>query len=131
MMRADEIGVGDQVTPLADSINDGLESVHEEMTQTKNKSGQDPIRFPPMLDGQYVALYEYVTGEDNYRFGGAEGRPTEGAYELFADLNVRWVTLRSRLDRILQDDVARLNDLLQRLGVPSVTTPGRGQPLIP
>ena len=51
--------------------------------------------------------------------------------QVFADLNERWMTLRTRLDRILQEDVARLNDLLRRLGVPSVTIPGRGQPPIP
>lgn len=129
--RAEEIGVGDQVTPLADTINTRLTDVQQEMTQTENQSGQDPIRFAPMLDNQYVALYEYVTGEDSYRFGGPEGRPSDGAYDLFNTLNVEWVSVRASLERVLQEDVVRFNDLLQRLGVPGVTIPGRLPPPIP
>ncbi len=129
--RAGAMGVGSQVTPLGDSIGVKLRSVYQQMTQTKNKSGQDPIRFAPMLDGQYIALYEYVTGEDNYRFGGAEGRPTPGAYELFGDLNARWTEISATLTQILRDDVARLNDLLGRLGVPAVVVPGQGGRPIP
>ncbi len=123
--RAEEIGVGDQVTPLADTITTRLTDVQREMTQTENQSNQDPIRFAPMLDNRYVALYEYVTGEDSYRFGGPEGRPSDGAYDLFNTLNVEWVSVRASLERVLQEDVARFNDLLQRLGVPGVTIPGR------
>ena len=128
--RADEMEVGDRVRPLADSITDGLTVVHETLMQTKNRSGQDPIRFPPMLDNQLVALYEYVTGVDNYRFGGAEGRPTEGATTLFDDLTVKWIGVSMRLQSILQNDVTRFNQLLEALGVPGVVTRGRRE-LIP
>ncbi len=128
--RADEMEVGDRVRPLADSIADGLTAVQETLMQTKNRSGQDPIRFPPMLDNQLVALYEYVTAADNYRFGGAEGRPTEGAITLFDDLTVKWMGVSMRLQSILQNDVTRLNQLLEALGVPGVVTRGRRE-LIP
>jgi hypothetical protein len=100
--------------------------------QTKNQSNQDPIRFAPMLDNQLVALYEYVTGVDGYRYGGAEGRPTQGAIDLFAELNLRWVAIRDRLLVVLESDVAEFNAMLQDSGIPAVSVPGRGmRPLIP
>ena len=128
--RADEMEVGDRVRPLADSISVGLSAVRETLMQTQNQSGQDPIRFPPMLDNQFVALYEYVTAADNYRFGGAEGRPTEGATTLFEDLTVKWMGVSIRLQSILQNDVTRFNQLLEALGVPGVMVRGRRE-LIP
>ena len=123
--RAENVGVGEEVRPLADSITINLGEVEEDLTQTKNQSGQDPIRFAPMLDNQFVGLYEYITADDNYRFGGAEGRPTPGAYELFGDLNGKWNDVNRRLLRIISEDIARLNELLESLGVPAVPS---GQP---
>ena len=129
--RAVAMEVGAQVTPLADSIVGDITTVHHSLVQHRNQSGQDPIRFPPMLDSQFVALYEYVTGVDNYRFGGAEGRTTEGAHELFADLTGKWIDVSARFRAILRNDVARFNRLLQQLGVPSVVIPGPSTELIP
>jgi hypothetical protein len=131
MERVEEAGLTDEFEGIADTITAGLTDVEEALMQTKNQSGQDPIRFAPMLDNQYVALYEYVTGVDGYRYGGAEGRPTQGANDLFADLNLRWVVLRDRLSVILNSDVGEFNEMLQNNGVPGVTVPGSGRELIP
>jgi photosystem II stability/assembly factor-like uncharacterized protein len=131
MERVEEAGLTDEFGGIADTITAGLTDVEEAMTQTKNQSGQDPIRFAPMLDSQFLSLYEYVTGVDGYRYGGAEGRPTQGAIDLFADLNLRWVVLRDRLSVILNSDVNEFNELLRNNGVPGVTVPGRGRDLIP
>ncbi|MGD8699213.1 MAG: hypothetical protein PVJ43_07980 [Gemmatimonadales bacterium] len=111
------------VRQLADSLTATLTAVEEELRQTKNQSGQDMLRYPPKLDTQYLTLYSYVNGVDNYGFGGPEGRPTAGAYERFEDLNREWRTSRSRLDRVLETDVARFNALVQRSGVPAVSIP--------
>ena len=124
--RAREAGYGEELKSGADSIAADLTEVEEDLTQTRNKSDQDPIRFPPMLDNQFVSLYEYVTSVDEYRYGGAEGRPTGGAYELFGALNTRWSEIRARLDRILNADVARFNADLERLGVPAILVPAGG-----
>jgi hypothetical protein len=129
--RVEEAGLAEQFGDLADTITTGLTEVEEALMQTKNQSGQDPIRFAPMLDNQYVALYEYVTGVDGYRYGGAEGRPTQGAVDLFADLNLQWIDLRSQLMLILDTHVNEFNAMLQNNGVPGVTVPGRGRELIP
>ena len=130
-VRVEEAGFADEFGDMAGTIAAKLTGVEEVLMQTKNRSNQDPIRFPPMLDNQIVALYEYVTGVDSYRYGGAEGRPTQGAFDLFADLNIRWVEFRDRLDVILDSDVAEFNAKLQHSGVPAVSVPRRTRDLIP
>jgi hypothetical protein len=109
----------------ADSLEEKLTGVQTSLIQTKNESGQDPIRFPSKLDNQYLELYGFVTGPDGYISGGPEGRPTEGAYTRFEDLNQEWSELRQRLQTILRDDVEAFNRALERLGVPAVTVPDR------
>ena len=123
--RATSAGITTDLRPRADSIAGRLNEVLERLMQVSSRSGQDPIRFPGQLDNQYIALYENVAGTDEYRYGGPEGRPTPGAHERFADLNVQWAELRSRLQRLLDTDVAGFNATLQTLGVPAVAVPGR------
>lgn len=127
--RASEMGLADEVRPPADSINANLTSIEESLIQVRSKSGQDPIRFAGMMDNQYVALYENVTGVDGYRYGGAEGRPTPGDYQLFEELNGRWITIRARLQLVLERDLRDLNELLARLGVPAIAIPGEQRPV--
>ena len=125
--RAEGLPGGEQVTALADTITDKLTEVEQDLMQTRNQSGQDPIRFPPRLDNQYVELYNYVTGVDGYIAGGAEGRPTPGAYDRFDDLNAQWTELRSRLQTVLDTDIVRFNQLMEDLGIPAVVVDGRAR----
>jgi photosystem II stability/assembly factor-like uncharacterized protein len=129
--RADAAGYGTELKAPAESIAVKLTSVEAELMQTKNQSNQDPIRFPSMLDNQYIALYEYVTGVDGYRYGGPEGKPTEGAYLLFDELNTEWAALRRRLKETIDTDVAQFNVTLAQLGVPAITVPGVRERPIP
>jgi hypothetical protein len=118
--RAEEAGLPVEIKASADSIVEKLGAVEGSLRQTKNKSSQDMLRFPPKLDTQYLTLYSYVTGVDNYGFGGPEGVPTEGAYARFADLNVEWRALSLRLQQVLETEVAQFNASLQSRGVPAV-----------
>ena len=115
----------DPATALAkaDSIAEKLTGVETELTQVESESGQDPIRFPGRIDNHLAELYGNVTGQDGYIAGGPEGRPTEGAYERFDDLNIEWSELRERLELILDTDVASLNALLRELGIPAIILP--------
>jgi photosystem II stability/assembly factor-like uncharacterized protein len=118
-------GYGDELLAAADSLTIRLTAVDEDLRQVKNQSPQDPLRYPPKLDMQYLALYAYVTGVDNYSFGGPEGRPVQGAYTRFEDLNVEWRALRDRLQAILETDLPAFNRMLQEEGVPGVVVPRR------
>lgn len=64
-----------------------------------------------------------MTGPDNYRFGGAEGRPTPGADARLRDLLERWAGPRERFRALLETDVLAFNALLAQLSVPGVIVP--------
>ena len=116
----------------ADTLGTRLGAVEDALRQTKNESDQDALRFSPKLDTQYLNLYAYVTGEDNYSFGGPDGRPSAGAYERFEDLNAEWAILRQRLRTVLETDVPAFNEALLRNGVQAVIVPRVGSPpLVP
>jgi photosystem II stability/assembly factor-like uncharacterized protein len=119
------------VGELADTVAARLTRVEEALRQTRNKSGQDNLRYSPKLDTQFLTLYAFVTGKDNYSFGGPEGRPTRGAYERFEDLNAEWAVLRADLQRILAEDVPAFNAVLREQGVPGVIVPGQPTELVP
>ncbi len=105
----------EDLTSQADSISEELTSIEEELMQTKNESFQDPLNYPPMLDNQYAYLYGYVSGPD--------GPPTEGARARLEDLNEQWASLRDRLQRVFDTDVARFNDQIQDLDSQPVFIP--------
>jgi photosystem II stability/assembly factor-like uncharacterized protein len=123
--RAEAAGQAGPLEPLADTLQTKATEVHEEMQQTKNQSGQDPIRFPPRLDNQFIELYNYVTGVDGYIAGGPEGRPNPGAYERLGDLNRDWAAVRGRYRSILQNELTRFNEAVERLGLPAIVLPAR------
>jgi photosystem II stability/assembly factor-like uncharacterized protein len=124
--RVTEGGFPEEIAAAADSLVSRLTAAEEELRQVKNESNQDPLRYAPKLDTQYLALYAHVTGVDNYGFGGPEGRPTEGAYQRFEDLNAEWSVLRDRVQAMLQTDVPAFNRMLQDAGVPGVIVPSLG-----
>ncbi len=113
--------------PLADTLSENARVVHEELMQTNNRSGQDPIRFPPQLDNQLVELYNYVTGVDGYISGGREGRPTSAAYRRFDDLNADWSAIRGRYQSILADELQRFNEAVEQLGLPAIVLTSDGR----
>jgi photosystem II stability/assembly factor-like uncharacterized protein len=113
--------------PLADTLSENARGVHEELMQTNNQSGQDPIRFPPRLDNQLVELYNYVTGVDGYISGGREGRPPSAAYRRFDDLNADWSAVRGRYQAILDNELQRFNEAVERLGLPAIVLSSDGR----
>lgn len=107
----------DGLTVQADSIAKTLTSIEEDLMQTNNESHQDPLNFPPRLDNQYAYLYGYVAGPD--------GPPTSAARTRFEDLNEQWEPIRTRLQRVLDTDVAQFNREVQSLETQPVFVPSR------
>jgi len=116
--RAGDAGAGGDVAARADSLIAHMTALEGELVQTRNESGQDPIRFPPRFDNQVAALYDNVAGPD--------GAPTGGARERWQDLVSQWKEFRGRLDGLLKDGVASFNQLLQQQDVPAVVVPKGG-----
>jgi hypothetical protein len=110
--RAKEVGLEYDFTADAKAIGEKLTDLENELIQVRSTAGQDPINFPPKLDDQIAYLYTYVFG--------AYGRPTQGAYERFDDLNAELTPLLHDLQQVLMQDVAAFNDQLQAEGASGV-----------
>ncbi len=125
MDRAEAAGQDATLQPLADTLQDKSTAVTEDLMQTRNRSGQDPIRFPPRLDNQWLELYGRITGTDGYISGGAEGRPHEGTLQRLDDLQGEWGVVRARYLDLLENELLRFNEAVERLGLPAVVLPRR------
>ena len=105
-------GYGDEFIEMADEAGEKLTGVEEEVFQTKNESGQDPLNFPSMLDGEIANLYGYISSTYDRPNAIAAVRANELAEELEGHLQ--------ELQRILDTDVADFNAKLREAGVPGV-----------
>ena len=107
----------------ANTFIDQLTEIEQQLNQTNNKSGQDPIRFQPKLDNQFVELYGYVNSPDGYIAGGNESGAGEAALNRLADLIVDWSVLRGRLHMLLEQQLPELLYLYQQLNLPLISLP--------
>ncbi|HUQ47591.1 MAG TPA: glycosyl hydrolase [Gemmatimonadaceae bacterium] len=89
-----------------------LTRIEEELYQTRNRSGQDPLNFPIKLNNRLAALKESVERGD--------ARPTAASYvvfrELSADLDKHLAALRSITDQ----RISQVNKLLAAAGEKTV-----------
>jgi hypothetical protein len=125
MAAAKRAGSEAALAALADTLNAKLQRLEVQLTQTKSKSGQDPIRFAGQLDNQWSELYGNLTGTNGYISGGAEGRPTRGAGERLTELNGRWERLRVQWQDIVNTDIPALNAAASSLKLGAIAVPQR------
>ncbi len=109
---AKEAGYGEEFEEMAEETGGKLGAVEEELFQTKNESGQDPLNFPPRLDNQIAALYGYI--------GSTYDRPNVGATERTGDLRMELSAQLEALQAIIDGEVAEFNRRLREKGVPGV-----------
>ena len=121
--RVEDLDAESPIIALSEQLVGKLDGIEAKFRQPKNKSNQDPIRFAPQLDNQFIEIYNYVTGPDGYIAGGAEGRPTTAAYARFEDVNVIWQTLKGELQTIFDTDVAAFNEAFSQVDVSKVNVP--------
>ena len=107
----------EEINEVGPQLLEELTSYEEQLMQTKNQSGQDPIRFAPRLDNQLVENYGYVTGTDGYISGGREGRPAKAAYDRWNDLETEWTELRSEVEETLEKSAGTFNELIEKYKV--------------
>jgi hypothetical protein len=110
--RAEKVGKGAELKKLAESMNKKLRDLEAELIQTKHKSYQDPINYPPKFDDQLAWLYDIVQAQD--------ARPTQGCYDLYNDLQKELDGYKATLNKILETDVRTFNDQVLKQGVGGV-----------
>lgn len=79
-------------------------------------AAQSSVRDEPTVD---PALYLMGSVES------ADDGVTEGAREVFQDLNARWHPLRDRLEVLMSEKVAIFNDAVREAGIQPVEVPRR------
>ena len=104
----------EEIEDLATKLNEELNAFENQLMQTKNESNQDPIRFAPRLDNQMVELYNYVTGEDGYISGGAEGKPKKAAMDRKAVIDKDWADIKVKLEKAINDSITAFNTLASK-----------------
>jgi len=73
-------------------------------TATPGKPG-----VPAGLSAHYDTLYGALVGDGGYGAGSAEGRPTASRYQRKADLDGQWQAVRTQLQRLTTEELARFN----------------------
>jgi photosystem II stability/assembly factor-like uncharacterized protein len=113
--RGPEDPLAVRIREHADTMSATLTAAEEELIQTRNVSGQDPLNFPPKLDNQLVYLYGHVNA--------AYGRPTEGSYERWRDLQAAVEPHLTAIRGVFETDVPTFNALLQEADAGGVIVP--------
>ncbi len=87
--------------PLAEELLKKMTAVEEKLIQVKMKSTEGDLRFPTMLDEQFIWL--------NWSVDATDAAPTDGQQQLFTDLNAKLQQQLNAWDGILSQDLTALN----------------------
>jgi photosystem II stability/assembly factor-like uncharacterized protein len=99
----------------AGTFKEGISGVEQEVYQVRMQARQDPLNYPIKLNNQIAALKGVIES--------ADARPTDQAVEAFQVLSGELDVHLTRLQVLFTEDLARLNDRLERLGLEPVTVP--------
>lgn len=100
------------VVDMGKSINSDMKKIEEELYQTKNRSGQDPLNYPIRLNNKIGALGSEVDGGDY--------RPSEQVKAVYKELNDKIDLQLNSLRQILRDKLPKFNDLVKQKQISAV-----------
>jgi photosystem II stability/assembly factor-like uncharacterized protein len=98
-----------ELRSLGGTVDERLGGVEGEIYQVQNESNQDPLNYPIKLNNKIAALQNLVEG--------AESRPTDQSHEVYRTLSTQLDDELEQMNLIIQQDLARLNELLRELGL--------------
>lgn len=81
-----------------------ITAIEEDLYQTKNRSGQDPLNFPIKLGNRLSALRRSLETGD--------GKPTAGVYKVFEELNKELDSHLGKLEITLKTGIDAINPVL-------------------
>jgi hypothetical protein len=103
-----------ELESLGGTVKDRLSGVEAEIYQVRNRSNQDPLNYPIMVNNKIASLLNLVQGSDF--------QPTEQSYTVFETLSSQLGTELEQMNLVIQQDLARLNELLRELGLDPIDT---------
>jgi photosystem II stability/assembly factor-like uncharacterized protein len=86
---------------LGDTLTGKLTAIEGEIYQYRNRSSQDPLNYPIMLNNKLAALQGVVEAGD--------GKPTAQSYAVFKELSGRLDAELAKLDAALKTDLPPFN----------------------
>ena len=86
--------------------------MENELTQTKNETPSDRLRFPTMLKERMEALVSTVSI--------ADFAPTQQAYEVFEHLSKQIDYKLKQLNVVCENDLVSLNNLIEKNEIPKL-----------
>jgi photosystem II stability/assembly factor-like uncharacterized protein len=102
-----------QITQAIQSLTSQLSAVEGEIYQVRNRSNQDPLNFPIKINNKIAALLGHVEE--------AEMPPTQQTYEVFNHLSQQLSAETAKLNRILEQDLAQVNEQLRSRRLTPIT----------
>jgi hypothetical protein len=98
-----------EIHEQGDVVKDKLSGVESEIYQVRNESRQDPLNFPIKINNKLAALLNGVSRSDF--------PPTDQSRQVFERLDGLLQEEMVRLRLIIDQDLARLNELLREEGL--------------
>jgi hypothetical protein len=110
--RAEKAGYSEDIKKAADELSDRLTALEEDLIQTKNESGQDPINYQVKLDNQLAYVYSSAGSQDS--------KPNRSIRERFEELKAQ-LDLAAETFRALEDgDLKAFERLLIDNSIPRI-----------
>ncbi|HEX7102400.1 MAG TPA: glycosyl hydrolase [Nitrolancea sp.] len=105
----------DDAVPIheaAETLKKALTDVEMEMIEPRLKASKDPLHFPLKLNNQLAALASNVAS--------ADAAPTDSEREVFEVLSAKADKELATLKKLVEDDLARFNQLVENSSLPIV-----------
>lgn len=87
----------------------------ENLISTKQETFQDVVNFENRLNAEFLDLKTRVDVHDP--------RPTTGAATRLSDLTKEWETHKTALDKLINIDVAKFNEMYKQKAIPALIVP--------
>lgn len=101
-----------EIKQQVDTINKQMTAVEEALHQTKAKSSQDVLNFPIRLDDKLSGVYDAAAA--------GQSPPSKQVKEAYNELAILIDAQLNKLKKIMEEDVARLNQLIHEKTLPVI-----------
>jgi photosystem II stability/assembly factor-like uncharacterized protein len=110
--RAEKAGYSEDVKKAAEELNKKLTTLEEDLIQTKNESGQDPINYEVKLDNQLAYVYSSAHSQDS--------KPNRAIRERYEELKAQLDQAVATLQALEAEDLPSFEKLLIDNSIPRI-----------
>lgn len=110
--RADKAGYDESIKKAAEELAKKLTALEDDLIQTRNESGQDPINYQVKLDNQLAYIYSTAHSQD--------GKPVPSIIERFNELNGPLTRAANKFQELADTDLKAFESLLGQHDIPRI-----------